>query len=71
MPAEVADSATAIQDDSRGAQGLRRKVSQPAPNTSTASAIPPPICHFHSGTLLMGSPGGYFGARRTESKRPQ
>ena len=71
MPAVVAEIATAIQDDSRGVQGRRRSVSQAARNTMQAQHHAAAHLHFQSGKLLIGSPGGYFSARCTESNRPQ
>ena len=71
MPETVAEVPTASQLISRGCQGRRRNVSQPARNTKKLSAMPHAVCSFQNGKLLMGSPGGYFTARWSASISPQ
>jgi len=39
--------------------GLAAQGQPCAPNSQMPSAIPPAICSFQSGKLLMGMPGGY------------
>ena len=45
----VADIPTAIQEASRGVQGLRLNVSPAAANTRMANAMPLAICSFQNG----------------------
>ena len=70
-PPAVAEMATASQAEKRGVHGRRRSVSSATRKVATASAMPPAICDFHIGTLVIGTPGGYFTARWVSSNRPQ